>query len=162
MLGLMPRPWDYDLSQRQMLNQLSHPGSHQHFFFFKILFIYSWETQRERERHRQWEKQASYGDPNAGLNPRTPGSWLEPKADAQPVSHPGAPQHDFKLVASQQPKWIPALAHWEAVWVWELQPHSQGHGKAVSCMCRQFPTLISRAKPFPQVFSLGRCLTVGL
>ena len=29
--------------------------------------------------------------PDAGLDPRTPGSRLEPKADAQPLSHPGAP-----------------------------------------------------------------------
>ena len=26
-----------------------------------------------------------------GLDPRTPGSRPEPKADAQPLSHPGAP-----------------------------------------------------------------------
>ena len=26
-----------------------------------------------------------------GLNPRTPGSQPEPKADAQPMRHPGAP-----------------------------------------------------------------------
>ena len=27
MWGLISRPWDHDLSQRQMLNQLSHPGA---------------------------------------------------------------------------------------------------------------------------------------
>ena len=43
------------------------------FFFFKILFIYSWETWRG-QRHRQREKQALCGEPEAGLNPRTPGS----------------------------------------------------------------------------------------
>ena len=47
-------------------------------------------TERERERHRQREKQASCGEPNAGLDPRTLGSH-EPKADAQPLNHPGAP-----------------------------------------------------------------------
>ena len=26
-LGLDPRPWDPDLSQRQMLNEMSHPGT---------------------------------------------------------------------------------------------------------------------------------------
>jgi len=25
-VGLIPGPWDHDLSQRQTLNQLSHPG----------------------------------------------------------------------------------------------------------------------------------------
>ena len=27
MQGLIPGPWDHDLSQRQMLNHLSHPGT---------------------------------------------------------------------------------------------------------------------------------------
>ena len=46
---------------------------------------------REKERPRQREKQAPYGEPNAGLDPRTLGSFPEPKADAQPLSPPGAP-----------------------------------------------------------------------
>ena len=29
------------------------------------------------------------GEPDVGLDPRTLGSCLEPKADAQPLSHPG-------------------------------------------------------------------------
>ena len=58
------------------------------FFFLKILFIYSQETQREAET-LQSEKQAPTGEPDAGLDPRTPGSCPEPKADAQPPSHPG-------------------------------------------------------------------------
>ena len=45
----------------------------------------------ERQRHRQREKQAPWGDPDAGLDPRTPGSQPEPKADTQPLSDPGAP-----------------------------------------------------------------------
>ena len=49
------------------------------------------ERQRERQRHRQREKQAPCGELDAGLDPRTPGSRPEPKADAQPLSHPGAP-----------------------------------------------------------------------
>ena len=50
--------------------------------FKKILFIYSWETHRERQRYRQREKQAPCGEPDAGLDPGTPGSQPEPKADA--------------------------------------------------------------------------------
>ena len=53
------------------------------FIFFKVKFIH--------ERHRQREKQASSGEPYAGLDPGTPGSCPESKADAQPVSHPGVP-----------------------------------------------------------------------
>ena len=50
----------------------------------------------ERERHRQREKQALHREPDAGLDPRTPGSGPEPKADAQPLSHPGIPRSMFK------------------------------------------------------------------
>ena len=32
------------------------------------------DTQRERQRHRQREKQASYKEPDVGLNPGSPGS----------------------------------------------------------------------------------------
>ena len=46
---------------------------------------------RERQRHRQREKQAPCSEPDAGLEPRTPRSRPEPKADAQPLSHPGIP-----------------------------------------------------------------------
>ena len=49
------------------------------------------DTERERQRHRQREKQAPCGEPDAGLDPRTPGSLPEPKADAQPLSPPGIP-----------------------------------------------------------------------
>ena len=37
------------------------------FFFLKILFI--------RDRERQTEKQAPCREPDAGLDPRTPGSY---------------------------------------------------------------------------------------
>ena len=47
--------------------------------------------ERERQTHRQKEKQAPCRDPDVGLDPRTPGSHPEPKADAQPLSHPGIP-----------------------------------------------------------------------
>ena len=48
------------------------------------------DTEKERQRHRQREKQAPCEDPYVGLDPRTPGSRPGPKADAQPLSHPGA------------------------------------------------------------------------
>ena len=40
-------------------------------------------TQREAETPRQREKQAPCREPDAGLDPGTPGSCPEPKADAQ-------------------------------------------------------------------------------
>ena len=36
-------------------------------------------------------KEAPCSKPDVGLDPGTPGSQPEPKADAQPLSHPGAP-----------------------------------------------------------------------
>ena len=36
MWDLIPGPWDHDLSQRQMLNQLSHPGAPIHALTFFI------------------------------------------------------------------------------------------------------------------------------
>ena len=52
------------------------------------------DTHCERQRHRQREKQAPCREPDAGLDPRTPGSGPELKADAQPLSHPGAPENN--------------------------------------------------------------------
>ena len=57
------------------------------------------DTKRERQRHRQREKQAPSGEPDVGLDSRTPGSQPEPKADAQPLSHPGA--HNKKVLKKQ-------------------------------------------------------------
>ena len=59
------------------------------FFFFKILFVH--ERHRERQRDRQREKQAPCGEPDGGLDPRTPGSRPELKAEAQLLSHLGTP-----------------------------------------------------------------------
>ena len=57
----------------------------------------------ERQRHRQRERQAPCGKPDAGFDPKTPGSRPEPKTDAQPLSHPRAPGFiEFKAVRNQQ------------------------------------------------------------
>ena len=55
------------------------------------------KTQSERQRYRQREKQAPCREPDAGLDPRTPGSCPEPKADAQLLSHPSVPTWWFLL-----------------------------------------------------------------
>ena len=46
----------------------------------------------EREAETQREKQTPYGELNMELDPGTLGSWPEPKVDAQPLSHSGAPK----------------------------------------------------------------------
>ena len=61
-------------------------------FFLKkrsYLFIHERYRERERQRHRQRVKQAPCRDPKMGFDSRTPGSCPEPKADTQPLSHPG-------------------------------------------------------------------------
>ena len=55
------------------------------------------DTERERGRDRQGEeKQAPCREPDAGLDPMTPGSHPGPKAGAKPLSHPGIPTLWFK------------------------------------------------------------------
>ena len=51
-----------------------------------------------RDTEREAETKA--GEPDAGLDPRTLESRPEPKADVQPLSHPGAPRAS-NLIASQ-------------------------------------------------------------
>ena len=58
--------------------------------FFKRFYLFVHERHTERQRLRQREKQALCGEPDAELDPPTPGSHPEPKADAQSLSHPGA------------------------------------------------------------------------
>ena len=54
------------------------------------------DIQREAETQaEEKEKQPPRREPDAGLDPRTPGSRPEPKADAQPLTHPGAPRPQY-------------------------------------------------------------------
>ena len=62
------------------------------YIFFKDSILFTHEGHKERQRHRRKEKQDPCRDPNAGLDPRTPGSGPERKTDTQPLSHPGVPE----------------------------------------------------------------------
>ena len=53
------------------------------------------DTQREAETQAEGEAVSLRGEPDAGFDPGTPGSQPEPKADAQPLSHPGTPIGKF-------------------------------------------------------------------
>ena len=54
------------------------------------------ERHREKEAETQAEGEAgSLREPNVGLNPGTPGSRPELKADTQPLSHLGVPSQRF-------------------------------------------------------------------
>ena len=52
------------------------------------------DTEREAETQAEG-KQAPCKEPDVGLHPGTPESRLEPKAGAQPLSHPGVPLLHF-------------------------------------------------------------------
>ena len=56
---------------------------------FLRFFLFIWERELEREkdqREEQGEKQTlHWAEPDVGLDPRTPGSWPEMKADALPT-----------------------------------------------------------------------------
>ena len=77
--------------------------------YFVYLFDIERETDTERE-HKQGKLQAEgEGDadsplsrkPNVGLDPRTRGSWPEPKAEMlNHLSHPGAPTYIIKPFCS--------------------------------------------------------------
>ena len=60
-----------------------------YFYFFKRFYLFIHD--RERQRHRQMEKQAPCWEPDAGLDPGTPGSRPGPEAGAKLLSHPGIP-----------------------------------------------------------------------
>ena len=62
--------------------------------FFKILFIHDRHTEGMAETWAEGEAGSMQGN-DVGLNPRTPGSHTEPKANTQPLSHPGGPKLCF-------------------------------------------------------------------
>ena len=51
----------------------------------------------QRDTQVEGEKQAPHKGPNVGLDPITPESCPETKADAQPLSQPGVPLHKYVL-----------------------------------------------------------------
>ena len=66
------------------------------FVFFLRFYLFIHKRHTERQRYRQREKQAPRSEPDVGLDPGTPGPRPEPKADTQPLSHPGIPK--FKIL----------------------------------------------------------------
>ena len=52
---------------------------------------------RDTERGRGGRKQATCREPNAELDPETPGSHPGSKAGVKPLSHPGIPFFSFLL-----------------------------------------------------------------
>ena len=105
-------------------------GLLRYIFLRFCLFIH--ERHRERRRRpRQREKQPPCREPDMGLDPRTPGSQPEPKADAQPLSHPGAPRHIFNkdIIATVTPLTTDYLP--TSPWPQKLQP---GPVRIIACL----------------------------
>ena len=76
------------------------------YIYFLRFYLFIHERYRERQIQRQREKQAPSRKPDAGLDSRILGSCPEPKADAQPLSHPGIP---VKAFLNRENTW----ANWE-------------------------------------------------
>ena len=74
------------------------------------------DTEGGRQRHRQREKQAPCGDPDAGLDPGTPGSRPGPKAEAHPLGHPGS----RALLFSINLMWLSRCRHRAGWWQYTL------------------------------------------
>ena len=54
------------------------------------------DTHRERKRQKQKEKEDPFRETNVRFDPGTTRSCSQPKADAQPLSHPGVPGYNSK------------------------------------------------------------------
>ena len=64
------------------------------FVLFKdFIYLFMRDTQREAETQAEGEAGSMQGA-RCGTRSRDPGSHPGPKADAQPLSHPGAPGFD--------------------------------------------------------------------
>ena len=67
-------------------------GSFHFFLFFLRFYLFIHERERrEAETHAEAEA-GSTQRADVGLDPEALGSRPEPKADAQPLSHPGIPE----------------------------------------------------------------------
>ena len=69
--------------------------------FLKKDFIYLFMGDTHREAETQAEGESGR-EPSGGLDPSTPGSRPEPKADVQPLSHSSAPEMEFTVVCSTE------------------------------------------------------------
>ena len=55
---------------------------------FERFYSFIHERDTERQRHRQKEKKTPCEEADVGLNPTTPGSQMEPKADRHSTTEP--------------------------------------------------------------------------
>ena len=72
------------------------------------LFIHERQREEGRDTGRGESRLLAGSLPDVGLDPRTPGSRPEPKADAQLLSHPGVPYMIFFIKSFLSP-WVTFL-----------------------------------------------------
>ena len=81
-------------------------------YFFKILFyLLIHETHREAE---------TFQEPDVVLDPSTPGSWPEPKADTKLLSHPVSLFSDFYFIYTLII--YPPNVYWSLIIYFSIQP----------------------------------------
>ena len=102
----------------------SREGRREKIFFLKdFIYLFMRHTHREKGRDTgRGRSRLPVGEPDLGLGPGTPGSHPEPKADSQPLSHPGIPKRE-NLKQSQsptQPAQSPARG--SISWPWDHHP----------------------------------------
>ena len=90
-------------------------------FFKDSIYLFMRHTHKQRQRHRQRKKQAPCREPDVGLDPRTPGSHPEPKAEAQPLSYPGVPTFTLKM---EYRKWYDK-SNYRIIWKISVSPFAQ-------------------------------------
>ena len=102
--------------------------------FFLRLYLFIHERHRREAETQAEEKQAPCREPDAGLYPRTPESWPEQKADAQPLNHPGAPRDiSNSLQESTISLHRPVSRHWLKIfWL----SNDKCKSCAVLCLCQ--------------------------
>ena len=96
---------------------LWYPGSYLNFLFY----VASSDTAQIRKEVVSLSYFQVKVNVQMALDPRTPGSWLEPKADAQPLSHPPSP---LPRTGVSSGAWIPVpavfcsalLTQWFLIW----------------------------------------------
>ena len=74
-----------------------------HYLLKDFIYLFMSDTEQEAET-QQREKQAPCGEPDAGLDPRTPGSDPESEVGTQPLSHPVVPNQGT-LNHMATPRW---------------------------------------------------------
>ena len=82
-------------------------------FFEKKFYLFMRDTERGRDMGRRRSRFLKRS-PTWNSIPRTLGSWSEPKADAQPLSHPGVPMKCLLDMTNSPTSHLQFLRKWQS------------------------------------------------